>query len=267
MAKICFFVIIKTYRRSVWRNAIVIKMARLKTNLNQPTKQHIVDMALRLFYKNGYNNTSIERIVKAAGVSKGAFYHYFNSKDDILESVAAETVAQGISVFKKIAEDDKLDALAKLNKIMGWAGNSFYLKELDWWRGLMLGSIIVQTDSPDLFDKYKKHSLDKLGPHLLKIFKQGVAEKTFNILYPEETCEFFIEFMSNFRRKLFFTIKECTRQPAQVKVVFKKLKFLEDTINKILGVSPGSVRFGPFTLNKFNKFFTKYKLQKLKKYD
>jgi len=234
-------------------------MSGYKVNRDNPTKELIINTALKLFYKNGYESTSVGSIVRKANVSKGAFYHYFKAKDDILETVTSEIVAQGISVFKNIAEDKKLNALDKLNKIIGWTGNSFYLKKIDFTKGLMLGSIIVQTDNTKLFDKFKNHSVAKLGPYLEQIFRQGVKEKIFNIPYPEETCEFFIEFMSNYKRKLFLTFKECGRHPAKIKIIYRKLKFLEDTINKILGAPPGSVSFGPFPFKKINEFITKDK--------
>ena len=44
----------------------------------------VADAAVRLFATNGYANTSVQQIVDAACVTKGAMYHYFESKDDLL---------------------------------------------------------------------------------------------------------------------------------------------------------------------------------------
>ena len=43
--------------------------------------------AVRLFAAQGYANTSVQQIVEAAGVTKGAMYHYFESKDDLLFAI------------------------------------------------------------------------------------------------------------------------------------------------------------------------------------
>lgn len=43
--------------------------------------------AVTLFAANGYSNTSVQQIVEAAGVTKGAMYHYFQSKDDLLFAI------------------------------------------------------------------------------------------------------------------------------------------------------------------------------------
>ena len=52
------------------------------------TKSRIVSAAWKLFYDNGYDNTTIEDIVFESGTSKGSFYHYFESKDALLGSLA-----------------------------------------------------------------------------------------------------------------------------------------------------------------------------------
>ena len=52
------------------------------------TKSKIVSAAWKLFYDNGYENTTIEDIIFESGTSKGSFYHYFESKDALLGSLA-----------------------------------------------------------------------------------------------------------------------------------------------------------------------------------
>ena len=57
-----------------------------KTGRN--TKGRIVAAAWKLFYEQGYDNTTVEDIVFASETSKGSFYHYFGSKDDLLGSLS-----------------------------------------------------------------------------------------------------------------------------------------------------------------------------------
>ncbi len=47
------------------------------------TREHILFTALKLILKKGYGNITMNELVKASGLSKGAFYHYFKSKDQI----------------------------------------------------------------------------------------------------------------------------------------------------------------------------------------
>ena len=62
------------------------------------TKSKIVSAAWKLFYEQGYDDTTIEEIVTESGTSKGSFYHYFDGKDSLLGSLS-------------IIFDEKYDAL------------------------------------------------------------------------------------------------------------------------------------------------------------
>lgn len=55
---------------------------------NSVTKSKIVSAAWKLFYENGFENTTVDEIVELSGTSKGSFYHYFESKDSLVGSLA-----------------------------------------------------------------------------------------------------------------------------------------------------------------------------------
>ncbi len=52
------------------------------------TKSRIVSAAWKLFYEQGYDDTTVEDIIFESGTSKGSFYHYFNGKDALLQSLS-----------------------------------------------------------------------------------------------------------------------------------------------------------------------------------
>jgi len=55
----------------------------------EKTRADIVDCARKLFYEHGYDGTSFTHIVEASGLFRGNIYHYFKTKDDILQAVVA----------------------------------------------------------------------------------------------------------------------------------------------------------------------------------
>jgi len=60
----------------------------MKKKNSRNTKSKIVSAAWNLFYEQGYDDTTIDEIVEAAGTSKGSFYHYFDGKDALLSSLS-----------------------------------------------------------------------------------------------------------------------------------------------------------------------------------
>lgn len=55
--------------------------------IRKEKKQLIMDTALELFAQNGYDTTSIKQIAKKAGISKGLMYNYFQSKEELVETI------------------------------------------------------------------------------------------------------------------------------------------------------------------------------------
>ena len=60
----------------------------MKKTGRKQTKSRIVSTAWQLFYRYGYDNTTIDDIVEASNTSKGSFYHYFESKDALMGSLS-----------------------------------------------------------------------------------------------------------------------------------------------------------------------------------
>ncbi|GEM_PF-4920018 len=64
-----------------------IKKILSEINKRETAKDKIIRVAMMLFAKKGYGDTSVNTIVREAGVSKGAFFHYWKSKEDLLREM------------------------------------------------------------------------------------------------------------------------------------------------------------------------------------
>ncbi|MFE5853699.1 TetR/AcrR family transcriptional regulator [Streptomyces sp. NPDC056500] len=67
-------------------------MARTTDGDHGPVPRRLLATATRLFAQRGYDRTSVQAVVESAGVTKGAFYHYFDSKEDLLHEVYARVL-------------------------------------------------------------------------------------------------------------------------------------------------------------------------------
>lgn len=82
----------------------------------QNVKRRIVDAAWKLFYEKGYDDTTVEDIIKLSETSKGSFYYYFGSKDSLLDTLST-ILDEYYSELEKELEDDmnSFDKLMYLN--------------------------------------------------------------------------------------------------------------------------------------------------------
>ncbi len=89
----------------------------MKRKNSRNTKSKIVDAAWELFYKQGYEETTIEEIVEVSGTSKGSFYHYFSGKDSLLGSLSDLFDHQYEVLVEDLDENmNSFDKLMYLNK-------------------------------------------------------------------------------------------------------------------------------------------------------
>ena len=78
-------------------------MAEPSSTRTTAVPQRLLAEATRLFAERGFDRTSVQEIVEAAGVTKGALYHYFGSKDDLLHEVYARVLRMQTARLERIA--------------------------------------------------------------------------------------------------------------------------------------------------------------------
>ena len=83
--------------------------------IRNESRTRIMVAALELFAIDGYHNTSISKIAKHAGISKGLMYNYFDSKEELLKDVVVMSLEDGIGMLEqmqnKIAEMSPIEVL------------------------------------------------------------------------------------------------------------------------------------------------------------
>lgn len=121
----------------------------MRKNSNQ-TKSRIVSSAWELFYRYGYDDTTIDDIVELSGTSKGSFYHYFESKDALLGSLSY--------LFDEKYEElsETMDpSLGPVEKLITMNRELFLMIE-----NTVSVSILSQLFSSNLTSKGERHLLD-----------------------------------------------------------------------------------------------------------
>ena len=85
---------------------------------NRPQKAKMLDKARRLFWKKGYNSTSMRDIAKAYGCEPANIYNFFSNKEEILYEVLLEEMEQIINPIKHLEEDDDTSPIEQLRLII-----------------------------------------------------------------------------------------------------------------------------------------------------
>lgn len=153
---------IKKKYRPVWKGSEGIKMGKKNT---RNTKGRIVAAAWKLFYEQGYEDTTVEDIIFESETSKGSFYHYFDGKDALLSSLSVLFDEKYEELMR--AEDrptESIELLAYLNlSLFTVIENTVSL------------DLLARLFSSQLVTKGEKHLLDRNRTYF-KLLRQIISE-------------------------------------------------------------------------------------------
>lgn len=143
----------------------------------------ILDVAQQLVFTKGYEKMSIQDILNALGMSKGAFYHYFDSKAALLEAYIERGQDEIDEAFHTILADPNLSAVDKFQK---------FFSTLDQFRQSQqvfiaeLARVWFADENAIVREKIDEVIVARRAPLLNAIVRQGVEEGVFTTPYPEQ---------------------------------------------------------------------------------
>ncbi|MBI5197630.1 MAG: TetR/AcrR family transcriptional regulator [Nitrospirae bacterium] len=85
-----------------------------KKQEHSPAKEKLLDAAQRLMLAKGYEATSVEEICSATGLTKGSFFHYFGSKEDLGKAALDRHVSARFQTFQEAPFMKKTDPLQRI---------------------------------------------------------------------------------------------------------------------------------------------------------
>ena len=144
------------------------------------TKTKILNAAIQLFTEKGYNETTMQDILLQSGLSKGAVYHHFRSKNKILE-YAMDSELQNVTAYlKALSESKELSATEKLDILTDFFLSNDTMKNLsksNWSEKIPYGLLYTLRNTVNVLSRY-------IG----KIIEQGNENEEFNCAFPLETA-------------------------------------------------------------------------------
>lgn len=206
-------------------------------------RQELLDAARALFVAKGYDNTSINDIIDAVGVSKGALYYYFASKAEILDAIALQETDRIVEITRRIAADPGLTALEKINR------NAVEVQLARAARARARYQITHasgQTNNAKFAAKMHEYALQVGAPALQSIIEQGQHEGVFDAPEPAELAQLITRLMADFNGRLARLAQQLPgdhrgEPPEETRRI---LTFYETVLERLLGIRlPGSINF------------------------
>src|SRR5271157_1969534 len=197
-------------------------------------RKELIDTAEQLFITNGYDQTAVSDIVKEVNLSQGAFYYYFESKEDVLVAILEKNVAVMEIALRQTAERTDLDEAVKLNAMF----NQFISATVS---GKKIHNYIHQEMNAALHTKLKKLRFSaRIAQIIADVISKGVKKGRFNVSRPLETSYLLIMLLASAFRvfNLFETSDEMKDTEQAGRQHHENVRIaLEDLLGRALGVS------------------------------
>ncbi len=155
-------------------------------------RDEFIDAGQRLIQSKGYEQLSIEDVLAETGASKGAFYHYFDSKQALLEAVIDRMVEAGIGTVSGVLSNPDLSAIDKLHAYFATLA-SFKAEQHEFLVAVI--SVWYSDDNAIVREKFRREVVRLITPQFASIIRQGVAEGTFTLTQPDEMARVVLALM------------------------------------------------------------------------
>ena len=175
----------------------------------EETVHLILDVAFRLFMEKGYEHTSVQDILdQLGGLSKGAIYHHFKSKDDILMAVTDRMTAESNKMLAAIRDRRDLNGREKLRAI--------FKESIS--RSVQNDIFTVAPNfhnNPKLLFSLLHDTIDEVAPnYIVPIIRQGIGDGSIETEYPEQLAELILLAANVWMNPMIFdsTVEESSRK-------------------------------------------------------
>ncbi len=201
-------------------------------------KSEMVAAAWSLFSENGYDQTTVNAIIDKLGGSKGTYYHYFTSKEDILNAVVESMTRKGLEAVQPVFDDETLRAIDKLNRFIK-AARAWRLANIDAIKEIV--RVLYRDENIIIRHKLHRYSVALIVPLLTKLIEQGVEEGVFDNAYPPECAELLLHLGNTIGETNARLFLELESRPDNLEQIKRYIDSYCDMLERVLGAPRGSI--------------------------
>ncbi len=183
-------------------------------------KLDLLQIAYKMFITRGYENTSVDDIISEAGIAKGTYYYYFESKEQMLEEVIGMMIEQETEAASKVLDTD----LGIPQKIVGIISFVRPTEEESPIEGALM-----RPENIIMHDKIKRKLIEAVAPLIVKVVEQGISEGIF-------ACD-------NIHERVKMMLIVSNELFDEGRFTEKDIEVYIDMTEKLLGAAPGTMGF------------------------
>lgn len=201
-------------------------------------KEAILRTAEELFFTKGYTETSIQDILEKLEISKGGFYHYFDSKNALLEEICRQRGGRELERLRGELYSGKLDALQRLNLLLG--ALNLFRREDPRYVALVLKVSFIDGDV-HFRDQMRRFMLEGLRPMVDETLRDGMAQGAFFSRHPGQLGGLLLMLGSDVNDEACRLLTAGLEEPECVIGIMDLLDAYRESVESLCGAPFGSI--------------------------
>lgn len=146
-------------------------------------RKEFIEAARELFMEKGFDQTSISDVTSKVGMSHGAFFYYFKSKNEVMKAVICDILKYWKEFMEDLVANEEMNALEKIQLILRMSVESKNVKK-------DINEFFLREGNAVMYQEHRKKSREIISPLITRVVEQGVEEGSFNVEFPKETVEY-----------------------------------------------------------------------------
>ncbi|KAA8962751.1 TetR/AcrR family transcriptional regulator [Mycobacterium sp.] len=202
-------------------------------------RAELLDRATGLFLRHGYDNVSLNDLIADAGVSKGAFYHWFPSKDALIVALAKRSARTAFAAIEDASARCGGSALDRLNAVL----QAGFDMTTDGPEQLATMASLLRPDNATLYRRILTVEEQLYLPLLAGLISEGVAGGVFDTFDPEGVADMIYGLAARTNSNIVDVLDagDDTARNRAIDVLTTRYKLHGLAIDRILGLPDGSI--------------------------
>jgi AcrR family transcriptional regulator len=206
-------------------------------------RAEILDEAFRIFLERGYDNASLNDVISEAGLSKGMFYHHFQSKEALLLALFERASDETYEALRPIIDEPGTDPLRRLQRVLDRSAQ-VRLEQAEATRAVF--AAFHKPESAHLYDGISRAWMERFKPVLVSIIDEGVEKGVFETFDPDGVAQMVLEHAIGTKDLITLGLEARSddERVEAAKRLSRRLRLHALSLSRILGLPDGSLRIG-----------------------
>ena len=201
-------------------------------------RDEFIEAGQRLIQTRGYEQFSIEDLLAEVGASKGAFYHYFDSKQALLQAIVDRLIELVLPPLTRVVEDEHLTAVDKFRTYFRTVA-SLKAERADFLLQLM--RVWYSDDNAIVREKLRRQQIARIAPHIAAIVRQGVSEGSFALTDPDSMARVILALVLDTGDEAGELFMKRQAGELDIDTVRRRFNTYQIALERLLGVNPGEL--------------------------